>query len=57
MQPQSVASVLANEKGVSPTIYVSIGNVWVLFRTTADQAGSVTKVVSLFTLLFLCGCG
>lgn len=57
MQPLSIASVLANEKGASPTIYFSIGNVWVLFRTTADQAGSVTKVVSLFTLLFLCGCG
>lgn len=56
MQPQSIAPVLANEKDVSPTIYFSIGNVWVLFRTTGDKPCSVTKVMSLFTLLFLCGC-
>lgn len=56
MQPQSIASVLANEKDVSSTIYFNIGNVWVLFRTTGDKPLSVTKVMSMFTLLFLWGC-
>lgn len=42
---------------MSPTIYFSFGNFGVLFRTTGDEPGSVTKVVSRFTLLFLWGCG
>lgn len=51
MHPQSIESLLANEKDASFTIYFNIDNVWVLFRTTGDKPCSVTKVKSLLTLV------
>lgn len=55
MQPQSIASLLANQKDVSSTIYFDIGNVCVLFRTTGDKPRSVMKVnISVYIIVITC---